>query len=539
MKRYTIPIIVFLLTVLTFSLMFSSRLLANYMIKSDLSKKIYLDFRYPGKLDSSLSAQYIMGDLSVKENVRSLAYVNMPASLDTAIKRKVPTSTGKRKVRKESVGTGEEETSETEEASFVESCMADCLMSILEGIGEAMCDAIFGGNGNEGVVTTETHVEVTKSVEIKKPPKPIRKLPYSGVIKATRRGINSVPILAYPVRKNGIRIEVGVVPIGVEVEVSRVEFVDGVLWAKVVVHDSTRTEGWIEEKYIVPISKTEPELEKKQEEQHQGKSTEKQKLGVEVKKESEGVIIKDLEFAPKPIVKTESKSEGLPDEEFKEKSILRVKEKNVSNTVSVEDSAEKPLGRNVFLSVSYPYFSGTSLYDEYNKSKKFLMNLNLGTKIPIYGLFSLGLDIGYCFANGTPQDYYEYGANMKDCPFNSDLNIFYFGPAFGVGFRTNEMLEFYVGIGPVYSNVKEKAEIDVYKGDIKIGSRVDEINRWRFGLQTLISYGAFNNSIRCGLELRMVILSWKSYEQKSLTLDFLDRDIIGFYSLGFYFGYSF
>ena len=98
-----------------------------------MSKKIYLDFCYPGKLDSSLSAQYIMGDLSVKENVRSLVYVNMPASLDTTIKKKVPASTRKRRVRKNSVGTEEEETGETKEASFVESCMADCLTSIIEG----------------------------------------------------------------------------------------------------------------------------------------------------------------------------------------------------------------------------------------------------------------------------------------------------------------------------------------------------------------------------------------------------------------------
>jgi len=535
MKSYVVSIVSFLLIIVTCCLMFSSRVSARYVIRLDNSIRVSVSILSSDEPVSFSTTKHQMFNLQEIDSWSTLLNENIPTSLDTTIKKKRPSAIKKKRVEKEYSEPVKEESNTDKEPSFAESCMADCLSAIIEG----MCASIFGGNEDKEVVT-ETQVEITKPLVVGKPTKPLRELPYKGVIIAFRYNIKSIPIVAQPVKKSEKGMEVGAVPVGTEVKVNRIMVVDDKLWAKVAVTDSTGAEGWVEEKYIKPISKTESKLEKDRNEQpYHLESIEKPRLEVEEKKERERVV-KEPELQPKPINRQKWEFEESPSEEFKEKSIPKVKKENVPDKASVEDSVKSPLGINIFLSATFPLFARTSLYKEYNKSDKFKMNFNLGTRIPIYRFLNLGLDVGYCFANGTPRYDYEYGANMKDSPLDSDLNIFYFGPTLCIA-RVNNGKEIgYIGLGPIYSNVRESAEIAVYKGDTQVGSKVDKINRWQFGGQFVVHGGSITGSNTIvGLELRFIILSWEKFEQKSLTLDFLDRGFISFFTLGFYFGYSF
>jgi opacity protein-like surface antigen len=169
------------------------------------------------------------------------------------------------------------------------------------------------------------------------------------------------------------------------------------------------------------------------------------------------------------------------------------------------------------------------------------VNFALGVRVPLSNVVTAGARAGVQVSNGNPQYDYE-SATQKDFPRDSKLTIVDVGAELGLMFGgPARRPSFTIGAGPCAYYVKETATVDFLKfADSDVGIYDAEISKWRLGGQANVGLGwNLAEQFSIGASARYSFIPWKSYENASLTLDWLDRSFIDFLSLGVTVGWSF
>ena len=144
----------------------------------------------------------------------------------------------------------------------------------------------------------------------------------------------------------------------------------------------------------------------------------------------------------------------------------------------------------------------------------------------------LNATFGYLKSNGDPQ--YEYvSGDLRDSPSSSKLEIMNFGLQIGHLLPVAEGLFYFsYGIAPTMFKVSESATIREYENDMRVGTRTDELSRWRFGGELKLEFGGNIEPITIGIFTRFTLISWEAKEEKSLTLDYFGSSTITYFNFG-------
>ncbi|UCG51598.1 MAG: hypothetical protein JSW58_15655 [Candidatus Latescibacterota bacterium] len=194
-------------------------------------------------------------------------------------------------------------------------------------------------------------------------------------------------------------------------------------------------------------------------------------------------------------------------------------------------------GWGMHFDISYPLFGNKAIREEYKGNA-----VRLGVEARKFFVHSIHMDlsVGYAHAGGDPQYFYTTPTSVEQ-PVKSDLNIWNFGVqvgqlipvAGGTGF-------FAYDIGPSVFNVRESADIEVYEQKVLRRTRTDKLSEWKIGGEAKIELGwVLGRHWPVSFHTRFSILPWKSNQEKSQTLDFLDEDVIYMFDFGLSVGYLF
>ena len=191
---------------------------------------------------------------------------------------------------------------------------------------------------------------------------------------------------------------------------------------------------------------------------------------------------------------------------------------------------------------SLPLFTNSSLYNEYNSnedSTKFMYRFGAEVGYFLSKTVNISFSFGYLNADGIPQ--YDYEASgLLDSPQDSKLRIWNYGLQFGQLFFFGKEMFFSYGIAPTVFNVNMSSRILEYENDILVGERTDELSRWKVGGEVNVKIGAtVAKKVPFSLSVRYSLIPWESYEEKSLTLDYMESNSISIFSFGFSVGYIF
>jgi hypothetical protein len=197
---------------------------------------------------------------------------------------------------------------------------------------------------------------------------------------------------------------------------------------------------------------------------------------------------------------------------------------------------QKPLWQ-IGATASLPVFSQKAVQEEY-KNKGYQVGVEGGFYLP--HSLKLHLFIDYLHANGTPLYDYYVGGEIKDSPLENDLEILSIGLPIGQSFPFAAGLGFFsYGLGPALFRVHEHALIREYEGGQPAGARIDRLATWKVGGEAVVAVGGvLGGRVPLSLETRFSFIPWSAAEEKSLTLDFLGTEDIGFFTFGIGIGFS-
>ncbi len=186
---------------------------------------------------------------------------------------------------------------------------------------------------------------------------------------------------------------------------------------------------------------------------------------------------------------------------------------------------------------SGPIFGDEEINEEYGKNL-----FRIGVESRLYFAHSLHLDFFFSYAHseGDPQFDYEIGA-ITESPSSSMLEIWSFGVRFGQLYPIYKRSWFFLwGVGPAVFNLKESADIIIIEDDVVTGERTDELSKWKVGGEFRFEAGRMiGERVPISASLMFSVLPWDSEEQKSLTFDFTERNVIDLFSIGISVGYNF
>ncbi|MBP2681379.1 MAG: hypothetical protein H6Q78_1242, partial [Candidatus Krumholzibacteriota bacterium] len=191
----------------------------------------------------------------------------------------------------------------------------------------------------------------------------------------------------------------------------------------------------------------------------------------------------------------------------------------------------------VCLAMLYPVFGEQVLRDEYGKNA---WRLRAESKFMLAHSIQVGGSFGYLRSNGEPQFNYV-GPTTMDSPVSSTLEIWDIGVEIGQLLSFAGGKGFFVyGVGPSVFNVREEADIEVIESGLVTDTRTDELSEWKLGGEIELSIGGLaNDRFPIAFQARFLVIPWESTEEKSLTLDYLDKNAILAYSFGVTFGVVF
>jgi hypothetical protein len=375
----------------------------------------------------------------------------------------------------------EEEASE-EESSF----WGDCLGSFLG----SLCGSIFSGNENENeppapvVVVPASPPATAFDAGLSGP---MRELPFMGMVEPLYGGGSEVGLYSRP---GGAKASADVVewlPEGTEVRAVQYGLFEENRWLLVSRNELGAPEGWVLEKEVIPqVPPSELAV---------GEAKEITPPGAPA-----GQVFEPAPVSPAPF---------LP---------------------------QQPRWQ-IGARASLPVFAQKAIWEEY-KNGAYEIGVETGFYFP-YSM-RLGLSFGYLHANGKPLYDYYVGGQIKDSPFDSDLEILSFGLPFGQSISFAGGSGFFgYGVGPAVLRVHEQALIREYEAGVPAGFRTDRLTSWKVGGEAVVSVGGIlAQRVPVSLETRFALIPWSAAEEKSLTLDFLQTKDIGFFSFGIGIGFS-
>ena len=183
--------------------------------------------------------------------------------------------------------------------------------------------------------------------------------------------------------------------------------------------------------------------------------------------------------------------------------------------------------------LSYPLFLQNDIYNEYKKAWR--IGFKAGKTIS--GTVHLNATFAYLRSDGDPQFDYILG-DLRDSPTSSKLEIMNFGLQLGQFLPLAEGLFYFsYGIAPTIFRVSESATIREFENNMRVGTRTDELSRWRFGGELKLEFGVNIEPVTVGIFTRFTLISWDATQEKSLTLDYLDSSTISYFSFGFTVGF--
>jgi len=380
------------------------------------------------------------------------------------------------------------------EGGFWDQCLGSCLSDIVGALFGSICSGIFGGDDDEGEPAEGlAGEEVPLAPGIQAPEDalaPIEGFPYSGFIEPMGGTGKTVWLWDRPgaYLANGVTLES--IPAGAEVTVTSYELFANMVWLQVSRVASDAPQGWV-----------------RQDEVREESAAAREVIAAEER------LTPSATPAPIPLAGA--------DEQKEESSSAR------------ETGAESFLRRprwEIGVDAGVPVFSQTTIEEEYKESA---YRIGVETAVFLPRSIKLGLCVDYLHANGTPLYDYAAGAAI-DSPQESDLDILSIGLRIGQSITFAGMPVFFsYGLGPALFMVQESAFISTYEGDDWTGTRTDELSKWKGGGEAVISIGGvLGDRFPLSFQTRFAVIPWKGEGEKSLTLDFLERDYIAFITFG-------
>jgi hypothetical protein len=226
-----------------------------------------------------------------------------------------------------------------------------------------------------------------------------------------------------------------------------------------------------------------------------------------------------------------------------------VQERELMVSLDAMESAEEPVGEEepfydfsrlrwqLLVDMSAPILGDEELNEEYGGNL-----FRIGAESRLYFVHSLHLDFFFSYARseGDPQFDYVIGA-ITESPSASTLQIWSFGVRFGQLYQIRKSSWFVLwGAGPAVFNLEESADITIIENGVVTGERTDELSRWKVGGEFRFEAGRMiGERVPVSANMMLSVLPWNSEQQKSLSFDFTERNVIDFFSIGISVGFTF
>ena len=197
--------------------------------------------------------------------------------------------------------------------------------------------------------------------------------------------------------------------------------------------------------------------------------------------------------------------------------------------------------------ISIAEFGNSALREEYHhkdeetgEEKAPGIAFGISAKFLPARLLLIDASVSHTHINGEPQ--YDYVLeNLIDRPYESDLDItdIRLGGGMFISFASGKGFVSW-SAGPTFFRVKESAKIEVFEGSVLVDERTDRISAWKTGADLKIEVGgAPFDKLLLAVYFRASVVPWDAEQEKSLTLDYLDRGNFSYYRIGFSIGTAF